>query len=211
MRRKSPGLVFLTVVAAKPGQDRADLVRLQSQLHEAQGTRHHEFQSLFVAVEPVDSIRDLGVIPDSELSMEVHISKISFTCFFHLRRLRKLRSLIDTASAQRLVSAFILSRVDYCKALLAGLPTGTLAPLQRILNDAARLVAGSTSCTYVSGIMKSLHWLPIAYRIRFKLSVLMQFIVSNGHHNTDLVIARTSSTSFRNDDRTRYLSHQDKV
>ena len=83
-----------------------------------------------VAVEPVDSVRDLGVILDSDLSMRVHISKISSTFFFYLRRLWKLRPLIDTASAQRLVSAFIRSRVDYCNAVLAGLPTSTLAPLE---------------------------------------------------------------------------------
>ena len=80
MRRKPPGLEFLTAVAAKPGQDLTDLVRLQSQLGDAQTTRRHE--SLWsIAVEPVDSVRDLGVILDSELSMRVHISKISSTCF----------------------------------------------------------------------------------------------------------------------------------
>ena len=42
MRRKPPGLMFLTAVAAKPGQDRTDLVQLQSQLGEAQATRRHE-------------------------------------------------------------------------------------------------------------------------------------------------------------------------
>ena len=115
-----------------------------------------------VAVEPVDSDPDIGVILDRELSMRVHVSKISSTCFFHLRRLRKLRPLIDTASTQCLASAYILSRVDYCNAVLAGLSTSTLAPLQRVLNAAARFVAGATSRTHVSDIMKSLHWLLIA-------------------------------------------------
>ena len=106
-----------------------------------------------VAVEPVDYVRDLGVILDSELSMRVHISKISSTCFFYRLHLRKLRPLIDTASAQRLASAFILSGVDYCNAVLAGLPNSTL---QRVLNAAARFVASATSRTHVSDIMKSL-------------------------------------------------------
>ena len=131
-----------------------------------------------VAIEPVDSVRDLGVILDSELTMRAHISKISSVCFFHLRRLRKLRPLIDMVSAQRLASAFVLSRLDYCNAVLAGLPAITLAPLQRALYAAARFVAGVAPRSHVSGIMKSLHWLPIAYRIRFKLCVLM-----HGVHN----------------------------
>ena len=125
-----------------------------------------------VAVDPVDFVHDLGVILDSKLSKRVHISKISSICFFNLHRLRKLRPLIDTASAQRLASTFIPSMVDYCNAVLADLPTSTLAPLQRILNAAARFVAGATLRTYVSGIMKSLHWLPIAYRIHFEFVCL---------------------------------------
>ena len=97
-----------------------------------------------VAVEPVDSVRDLGVILNGELSMQGHISKISSSCFFHLRRLRKICPLIDTVYAQRLASAFILSRVCYCNTVLAGLSASTLAPLQRVLNAAARFVAGAT-------------------------------------------------------------------
>ena len=145
-----------------------------------------------VAVEPVDSVRDLGVILDSELSMRVHISKISSTCFFHLCRLRKLRPLIDTASAQRLASAFILPKVDYCNAVLAGLPTSTLALLQRVLNAAARFVAGATLRTYISGIMKSLHQHPIAYQIRFKL---MHGVLMHGVHNGTSPLYLTDTTT----------------
>ena len=120
--------------------------------------------------------------------MRVHISKISSICFFHLRRLRKLRPLIDTASAQHLASAFILSRVDYSNDVLADLPAGTLAPLQRVLNAAARFVAGATMRTHVSGIMKSLHWLC------FTLCVLMHS-VHNGISPLYLMDTATSSSS----------------
>ena len=66
-----------------------------------------------VAVESVDSVKDLGLNIDNELSIRVHICKILSACFFHLRYLRKIRPLIDTASAQRLTSTFILSRIDW--------------------------------------------------------------------------------------------------
>ena len=80
------------------------------------------------------------------------------------------------------VLAFILSRVDYCNIVLACLPTSAVAPLQRVLNTAARFVAGVTSRTDVSDIIKSVHWLPISYRARFKFCVLMHGVHNGTSH-----------------------------
>ena len=88
----------------------------------------------------------------------------------------------------------MLPRVDYCNAVLTGLHTSTLASLQRVLNAAARFVAGATSRTHVSGMMKSLHWLPIAYRIRFKLCVPMHG-VHNGTSSSYLTDTTTPISS----------------
>ena len=48
------------------------------------------------------------------------------------------------------ISAFVLSRLDYCNSVLAGLPHSTIRPLQRVLNAAARLVAGPVSYTHLT-------------------------------------------------------------
>ena len=66
---------------------------------------------------------------------------VASSCFFHLRRIRKLRTVLDVDLSKRLVCALVLTRIDYCKSVLAGLPNSTLAPLQRVLNAAARFVA----------------------------------------------------------------------
>ena len=94
-----------------------------------------------VDILPSDTVRDLGVILDSKLNMQAHISKTVSTCFFHLRRLRQIRRVLSKPLRQRLVSAFISSRIDYCNVLYAGLPSSSLAPLQRVMNAAARFVA----------------------------------------------------------------------
>jgi hypothetical protein len=58
---------------------------------------------------------------DIRLDMRVHISKIASICFFHLRKLRHLRlHTVDRDTRQHLVSALILSRIDYCNVLFAG-------------------------------------------------------------------------------------------
>ena len=62
-------------------------------------------------------------------------------------------------------------RLDYCYATLAGLPATHIAHLQRIQNNAARLVL-QKSKRHVTPLLKQLHWLPIQTRIDYKLATL---------------------------------------
>ena len=73
----------------------------------------------------------------------------------------------------RFVTAFVTSRLDYCNAFLAGLPQSTIAPLQRVQNAAVRLVSGLRPRDHVTSFLRELHWLPIRYRIIYKLCLTM--------------------------------------
>ena len=42
-------------------------------------------------VQPVSSVRNIGVQLDSELTMKQHVNNITRVCFYHLRRLRQIR------------------------------------------------------------------------------------------------------------------------
>ena len=72
-----------------------------------------------------------------------------------------------------LVAAVILGRLDYCNSVLAGSAMVNNAPLQRVQNAAAQLVLGLSPRDHVSPAFAKLHWLPIYYRIQFKLALLM--------------------------------------
>lgn len=90
---------------------------------------------------PADWVRDLGIILDSSLSICQHIAKVTSTCFFHLQRLRKIGTVVDRDSRNHVVCALILTHIDYCNVLFAGLPDSTLAPLHHVLHTAARFVS----------------------------------------------------------------------
>ena len=75
-----------------------------------------------------------------------------------------------------LVSAFVTSGLDYCNAVLAGLPKSTLAPLQRVQNAAAKLITGIYMRDHVTPALQQLHWLPVPYRVTYKLCLLMHLI-----------------------------------
>ena len=59
----------------------------------------------------------------------------------------------------------MIGRLDYCNSLLYGYQ------LQRVQNAAARLISKTTRFDHISPVMKDLHWLPVKYRIMFKLVV----------------------------------------
>ena len=67
----------------------------------------------------------------------------------------------------------MLSRLNYCNAILAELPSVTLAPLQRVQNAAARLVLGLRYTDHITPALIKLHWLPVRQRISYKLCMLV--------------------------------------
>ncbi len=65
--------------------------------------------------------------------------------------------------------SFIL---DYCNAILAGLLSNTIKPLQMIQNAAARLVFNEPKRAHVTPLFISLYWLPVVARIKLKTLML---------------------------------------
>ena len=126
-----------------------------------------------VNVKAVDCVVDLGIHLDSQLDLRTHISRIVSTCYFHLRRMRHLRHIVSHETQQCLVSALILSRIDYGNVIFAGLPQVTLAPLRRVMNAAVHFVMGLCPRDHVTAAWHELHWLPSDQCIIYKLCILM--------------------------------------
>ena len=82
-------------------------------------------------------------LASSDLSLDKHVSSVTATCFYFLRQLRRVRRSLDIDSTKTLVHAFIMSRLDYCNAVLAGSPQYITDTFQRVLNAAARFVSGT--------------------------------------------------------------------
>jgi len=106
-------------------------------------------------------VRDLNVLLDSEMTMQRHISKITSVCFYHFRRLRQIRNYVSQTVMARLVMSLVITRIDYCNSILAGLPACRLVPLQRVQNAAARLVLNLDRRAHISPALQQLHWLPV--------------------------------------------------
>ena len=153
-------------------------------------------------VSPGSVVRNLGSWFDSKLTMSTHISKVCASSFYHLYNIKRIRKYLSVEATQTLVHALITSRVDYCNSLLFGLPDCQLNKLQRVLNVSARLIYKLPRFCHITPILCDLHWLPIRYRINFKI-ILLTFKAIHGlapKYISDLVVIKSSLYNLRSAD-----------
>ena len=118
------------------------------------------------------SVKNLGFTLDCHLTMNAHVSNIARTCYFELRRLDSIRRFLTSTATATLVSAFDLSRIDYCNSLLFGSTHDVTSHLQRIQNYAARVILRLPMSSSITIHLKSLHWLPVKVRSTYKIACL---------------------------------------
>ena len=119
-----------------------------------------------------NKVKNLGVIIDSSLSLNAQINSICKAAYFQIRKIGQLRSFLDIESIKVLCSSFVLSRLDYCNSLLSGASSENINKLQRVQNNAARLVFKVSKRSHITPFLKELHWLPIRARIEYKIATI---------------------------------------
>ena len=123
-------------------------------------------------VHPSDSVRNLGVIIDTGLTMQTHVNSVCRSCFHSIRSIGRIRSMLNYQSTKNIVQASVISELDYCNSLLYGIPQYLSNKLLRVQRTAARLISRVKKYDSITPTMKALHWLPISYRVQFKLMCL---------------------------------------
>ena len=132
------------------------------------------------------SVKNLGFTLDCHLTLNAHVFNIARTCYFELRRLESIRRFLTSTATATLVSAFVLSRIDYCNSLLFGSTHDVTYHLQRIQNYAARVILRLPMSSSITIHLKSLHWLPVKVRSTYKIACCATTATAVLHHHMSL-------------------------
>ena len=157
------------------------------------------------------------VCPGTTVILALYRPSCALSCSFHsIGRIRKYLSQADT---ERIVHAFVLSKLDYCNSLLYGLPSREIEKLERLQNTAARLTVCMKKTDHITLVLKKLHWLPVNDRITFKL-LLLTYKSFNGlapvyinellYHYTPCRSLRSSDSNFLAIPKTTTITYGDR-
>ena len=126
------------------------------------------------------SIHILGVTLDTELSMNNHVAETVSGCNAHVRALRHIRPCLTESVAASLACAIVQTRLDYCNSLLYQTSAQNIVKLQRVQDNLARVVCRTHRRESAKPLLKRLHWLPIATRIRYKIAAVTHSVIHTG-------------------------------
>ena len=157
------------------------------------------------------TVRNLGVLQDSHLDGDAHISSIIRSCNFRQCQLARVCCYISDEACRLAMLALVVSRLGYCNALLARASQHQLEKLQWLQNCAARWVAHPHTLpggvVHVTPILQWLHWLPVCQRVLYKVCVLVHHCVHGvgpsylsellQHHVGDCRLRRPSAMQLR--------------
>jgi len=104
--------------------------------------------------------------------MRTHVTAVVRACFAALRQIQSVRRSLSRHALLTLVRALIVSKVDYCNSVLAGIPGQLQDRLQSVLNAAARLVFSARRSERITPLLRALHWLRVPERVTLWLSIL---------------------------------------
>ena len=118
------------------------------------------------------NIGNLGSVFDLSMNMAAQVSKAVKSANYYLRTIGRIRKYLTAESSKSAVISLVTSRFDYCNGLLCGIPEELICKLQRVQNNAARVITLTKKHDHITPVLKELHWLPVRKRIEFKILLL---------------------------------------
>ena len=119
------------------------------------------------------------MILDSSLKFDRQINAVVKGAFFQLRQISKIKPFLSRLDLEKVSHALISSRLDYCNSLYSGITNASLNRLQLVQNAAARLLTGTRRWDHITPVLASLHWLPVKFRIHFKVLLFVYKALHN--------------------------------
>ena len=118
-------------------------------------------------------VKDLGVLLDTHLSYNQHITEIASKCLFKLYQINRIKHLLDRKTLLLVINSFVFSKLQYCSTVWSNTSSSNIDKLQKVQNFAGRIILGLRKYDHISDGLRSLKWLPIREKLILNDATMM--------------------------------------
>ena len=123
-------------------------------------------------IKPVSSARDLGVVVDSHLTYDTHISNLASSCVAKLCQINRVKHSFDNKTLSLIVSALVISKLLYCSSVWSNTSLTNVNKLQAVQNFGCKKVTNGRKFDHATPYLRQLNWLPVKDQLLFREYVM---------------------------------------
>ena len=128
----------------------------------------------------------------------IYVNRVTNTVLITMKKISKIRHLLDTNTSEILMQALVLSKINYCNSLLLGIPKYNLDKLQCMQNIACRIIHNTGKYNSITPLLMDLHWLKVNERIWYKLAVIVHnYVYGDAPEYLKCLVIRLKNHSLR--------------
>ena len=128
---------------------------------------------------PVTFAKDLGVILDSHLTYNAHISQLVSSCLAKLVQISRVKHSFDKTSLSLIIKSLVFSKIFYCSTIWSNTSSRNIKKIQLIQNFASRIITGVSKFDHVTPILRQLNWLSVRQQLYLRDAVMTYKCVNN--------------------------------
>ena len=119
----------------------------------------------------MEAARDLGVIFDTSLTFDHHVSATVASCMSRLGQINRVKHCFDNCTLIIIINALVFSKLFYCSSVWSSTSQSNIAKLQ--------IVSGSKKYDHVTPILRQLNWLPVKQHMYYRDSIMAFKVAQN--------------------------------
>ncbi|CAB4041326.1 Hypothetical predicted protein [Paramuricea clavata] len=123
-------------------------------------------------LEPVDFAKDLGLLMDSHLSYDKHISNLVSSFLYKLCQINRVKNNFDKGTLTMIITSLVISKLLSCSTVWSNTTCTNIKKLQSIQNFACKIITGSKKYDHVSPLLQNLEWLTVDKLLYFRDAVM---------------------------------------
>ena len=137
-------------------------------------TKAEDFRLTLLGKEitPVASVKDLGVLLDSNLTFNDHVAFTASSCMARLGQINRVKHAFDRSTLSIIINALVFSKLFYCCNVWSNTTEYNLNRIQAVQNFVARIISNTRKYDHISPILKEFKWLPVRQHLYYRHAIM---------------------------------------